>query len=182
MNKTRVTSRVLTIVLLCAFPAAAVAQSGGDEASSNVTSSLKALHELTVGNILKTAEMLDEELYAYRPTEDVRTVGQLIGHVANAQYMFCSIAGDKENPSTVNIEETVTAKADLVAALKEASAFCAGIYDGMTDAAGAEIKSVFGREMAASAILAFNSTHNYEHYGNLVTYMRMNGIVPPSSM
>ena len=181
MTMPRLATCVLTLVLLCAFPAIAAAQSGG-EASRAVTTSLKSLNDITMGNILKTAEMLDEELYSYRPTEDVRSVGQLLGHLANAQYMFCSIAGGKENPSTVNIEETVTAKADLVAALKESSAFCTSVYDGMSDAAGAEIKSVFGMEMAASAVLAFNSAHNYEHYGNLVTYMRMNGLVPPSSM
>ncbi len=52
----------------------------------------------------------------------------------------------------------------------------------MTDASGAEIKNLFGMEIAASAIMAFNSAHNYEHYGNLVTYMRIKGVVPPSSM
>jgi uncharacterized damage-inducible protein DinB len=51
----------------------------------------------------------------------------------------------------------------------------------MTDAQGAEARTLFGNPMAASAVLAFNTTHNYEHYGNLVTYMRLNGIVPPSS-
>ena len=51
----------------------------------------------------------------------------------------------------------------------------------MSDADGSEMRNLFGNEMAASAVLAFGATHNYEHYGNLVTYMRLNGIVPPSS-
>ena len=71
---------------------------------------------------------------------------------------------------------------DLIEALTTAFAFCDEAYASMTDAQGAEMVELFGNEMAKSAVLAFNSAHNYEHYGNLVTYMRLNGIVPPSSM
>jgi uncharacterized damage-inducible protein DinB len=82
----------------------------------------------------------------------------------------------------VNFEETATTKEDIIAALESSLDYCAGVYEGMTDETGAEMTTVFGMEMARSAILALNSAHNYEHYGNLVTYMRINGIVPPSSM
>lgn len=181
---------LLAIVLLFGFPAAALAQDGevkptalteDKDAAKPVVSSLKGLHGITSTNIMKTAELLGEELYAYRPTEEVRTAGQMLAHVANAQYLFCSVAADEANPSEVNYEETATTKEAIITALKDAFDYCEGIYDGMSDAEGAEMRSLFGREMAASGILAFNSTHNYEHYGNLVTYMRMNGIVPPSS-
>lgn len=172
---------ILLLALVLMMPGLALAQSG-DEPSTVVMKSMKGLHGITANNLMKTAEMLSDEMYAYRPTDDVRTAGQLLAHVANAQYMFCSIAAGEESPSKVNLEETATAKADIVAALKSASEYCAGVYDRMTDVQGAEMRSLFGRmEMAASAVLAFNSAHNYEHYGNLVTYMRINGIVPPSS-
>ena len=174
-------SRIVLLSLLLAIPGLSLAQSGG-EPSTAVIKSMKGLHGITTGNLLKTAEMLDDEMYAYRPTEDVRTAGQLLAHVGNAQYMFCSIAAGEESPSKVNLEETATTKSDIVAALKSASEYCAGVYDKMTDEQGAEMRNLFGRmEMAASAVLAFNSAHNYEHYGNLVTYMRINGLVPPSS-
>jgi uncharacterized damage-inducible protein DinB len=117
----------------------------------------------------------------FRPTEEVRSAGQILAHVANAQFMFCSVAAGQENPSKVNFEETATAKADIIAALEASLEYCGGVYDGMTDEAGAEMKDLFGMKMAAAAVLAFNSAHNYEHYGNLATYMRINGIVPPSS-
>jgi uncharacterized damage-inducible protein DinB len=177
------TQRVLafTLVLLIGLPAMAFAQ---DDASSSkaVTLSLKGLHDMTSAYIMKTAEMLDEAIYAYRPTDEVRTSGQILAHVANAQFLFCSAAAGEESPAQENYEEVATTKADIIAALKAGFEYCAGVYEGMTDTAGAEMKSFFGQEMAGSAILAFNTTHNYEHYGNLVTYMRINGIVPPSSM
>ncbi len=166
---------IFALVLLFGLPAAANAQNA-------VTASLKGLHEMTAGNILKAAEMLDEDVYAFQPTDDVRTTGQLFAHIANAQFAFCSTAAGEESPNSQNYEETATSKAAIVAALKAGFDYCGGVYDGMTDAAGAEVKNLFGMQMAATAILAFNTTHNYEHYGNVVTYMRINGLVPPSSM
>ena len=167
---------VLT-AMLCILPALAFAQ----DSDSAVTASLKGLHDLTSTNILKTAELLSEDVYAYQPTEDVRTAGQILAHIANAQFMFCSSAAGEDNPNGENFEETATTKEAITAALKSGFDYCGGVYDGMNDAAGAEMRSFFGREMAVSGILAFNTTHNYEHYGNLVTYMRLNDIVPPSS-
>lgn len=172
------TLRTLAAVSLCALAVPVLAQEAPAEP---VTASLAGLHQITATNLTATAVMLDEAMYAYRPTEEVRTAGQILAHVANAQYMFCSTAAGEASPNEANLEETATTKAEIVEALDAAFAYCAGVYDAMTDAEGAAMRTFFGNEMAASAILAFNSTHNYEHYGNLVTYMRMNGIVPPSS-
>ena len=171
-------------LLLCIFSANAFAQeekAGESAMDSPVTASLKGLHHMTGANIMSTAEMLDEEMYAYQPTEGVRTAGQILAHIATAQYFICSTAAGEDNPNGENFEETATTKADIVAALEVSFAYCDGVYDAMTDAQGAEARNIFGNDMAASGVLAFNSTHNYEHYGNLVTYMRMNGVVPPSS-
>lgn len=173
------TLRILALALmLFALPTLVFAQDG----ATAVTASLKGLHGITQTNIMKTAEMLSDELYAYQPTEEVRTAGQILAHIANAQFLFCAAAAGEDNPNGENFEETATTKEAITAALKAGFAYCEGVYDGMTDTAGAEVRSFFGQEMAASGILAFNSAHNYEHYGNLVTYMRMNDIVPPSSM
>ncbi|MDX1545503.1 MAG: DinB family protein [Rhodothermales bacterium] len=168
-------------MMLLALPAVALAQNG-DGPDEPVTASLKGLHDITKNNLMKTAEMLDDAMYAYQPTEEVRTAGQILAHVANAQYAFCAAAAGEDSPNATNYEEAATTKADIVAALEAAFAYCDGVYAEMTDAEGAEVRNVFGMEMAASAILAFNAAHNYEHYGNLVTYMRINGMTPPSSM
>lgn len=146
-----------------------------------VTQSLQRLHEVSNTYIMSTAEMLDEELYAYRPTDEVRSTGEILGHIANAQFMFCSAAAGEENPNGENFEERTT-RAGLIEALEMGFTYCDGVYDGMTDEAGAGSVDLFGGPNTAHGVLAFNSAHNFEHYGNLVTYMRMNGIVPPSSM
>ena len=74
--------------------------------------------------IIASAEMLPEENYGFRPTEEVRSFGELIGHLANAGYFFCSSVLDEDSPNSVDIEETVTAKAELVEALKTSFAYC----------------------------------------------------------
>lgn len=148
---------------------------------SAVTESLKGLHDITKQNVVATAEMVSEDLYGYQPTEEVRTLGGILAHIANAQYMFCSAAAGEANPNSENFEETLSGKDATVAALEAAFSYCDGVYADMTDEVGAEMRDFFGG-MTASGVLAFNSAHNYEHYGNLVTYMRINGIVPPSSM
>jgi len=149
--------------------------------ANNVTGSLKGLHDVTAGNLKATAEKVPEELYSYRPTEEVRSLGQILAHVAGAQFLFCAAAAGEDSPNSENFEETRTEKAQIVEALGMGMDYCDQVYAGMSDAQGQEMVSFFGNDMAASAVLAFNSAHNYEHYGNLVTYMRINDIVPPSS-
>lgn len=146
-----------------------------------VTQSLQGLHGITKTNIMATAELLDEELYAYRPTDEVRSMGEILAHVANAQFMFCSAVAGEENPNGENFEQSRTTKAAIIEALDMGFTYCDDVYQGMTDEAGAASVQFFGGPNTAHGVLAFNSAHNYEHYGNLVTYMRMNSIVPPSS-
>jgi uncharacterized damage-inducible protein DinB len=169
----RLLATVIALWLSC--PLAASAQ------TDPVVASLKGLNDITTTNIRATAETLDEALFSFRPTEEVRSMGQILGHIAGAQYTFCSVAAGETNPNSENFEETATTKAQLIAALEGGFAYCTEVYAGMTDAKGAESVSFFGTPMAVSGVLAFNSAHNYEHYGNLVTYMRLNGVVPPSS-
>ena len=97
----------------------------------------------------------------------MRTFGQLIGHVADAQYTICSIALGERGPAP-NVEKTKTSKADLIAALKEAFAYCDRAYDSMTDAAGSRMVNLFGSDAPRLGVLTVNNLHNFEHYGNLV--------------
>jgi len=86
--------------------------------------------------------------------------------------------GSEQGPG---VEKNKTAKADLVAALKDAFAYCDQVYDSMTDASAAQIIKVLGRDAPRVTALTFNAAHLDEHYGNIVTYMRLKGLVPPSS-
>jgi uncharacterized damage-inducible protein DinB len=130
--------------------------------------------------LIRSAEKMPEENYSFKPADSVRSYGQLIGHLADGQYEFCSVALAEKNPEP-NIEKTKTSKADLIAALKTAFAYCDKAYDGMTDASGSQIVKMFGNDSPKLGVLNFNNVHNWEHYGNLVTYMRIKNIVPPSS-
>lgn len=167
----RTLTPALVLALLAPLPGAA----------QTVTETLAGLHAVTRTNIMATAELLDEELYAFRPTDEVRSMGEILAHVANAQYLFCSAAAGEESPQTENFEETRTSKAGIIEALEMGFGYCDGVYDAMTDDAGSRSVDFFTGPNTAFGVLAFNSAHNYEHYGNLVTYMRLNGIVPPSS-
>jgi uncharacterized damage-inducible protein DinB len=132
------------------------------------------------GILLRAAENMPEESYGFRPVDSVRTYGQIVGHVADAQYFFCSIALGETNPAP-KIEKTKTSKSDLVAALKEAFAYCDRAHGSMTEATSTRTATLFGGETPKLGVLDVNSLHSVEHYGNLVTYMRIKGIVPPTS-
>ena len=131
--------------------------------------------------VVRAAEKMPEENYSFKPTPEVRSFGQLIGHEADANYMFCALATGETNPSK-GIEKTKTSKADLVAALKDAVAYCTKAFDGMTDVKGSEMVKIFGSmNVARLTVLSLNTAHTDEHYGNMVTYLRIKGIVPPTS-
>ena len=155
---------------------------GSPPAPANpVSMSEKGLYGFMSNAVVRAAEKMPEENYSFKPTPDVRSFGQLIGHEADANYMFCSQALGEPNPNK-GIEKTKTTKADLVAALKDAVAYCTKAYGGMTDAKGSEMVKIFGSmNIARLTVLSLNTAHTDEHYGNIVTYMRLKGLVPPTS-
>src|SRR5882672_7484741 len=130
--------------------------------------------------LVRSAQKMPEENYSFKPTDTVRSYGQIIGHVADAQYLFCSMALGEKNPA-LDIEHTKTSKADLIAALNAGFVYCDKAYDGMTDASAVQTIKLFGNDAPRLSALTANNMHNLEHYGNLVTYMRLKNIVPPSS-
>lgn len=148
--------------------------------SDPLSAGQKFLYTNIKNNLLRAAEKMPEDNYSFKPTPDVRSFGQLVGHVADAQYLFCSGVVGEKNPSP-GVEKGKTAKADLVQAIKDGFAYCDKAYDGMTDSHAAQMIKFFGRDQTKMTILSFNTAHDNEHYGNMVTYMRLKGLVPPSS-
>jgi uncharacterized damage-inducible protein DinB len=139
----------------------------------------KGLYTTVKGYILKSAEKMPEANYAFKPSPEVRNYGAILGHLADDQYFFCSAA--KGETKATEIEKKVTTKAALIEELKTAFAYCDAAYDSLTDANGAMMMK-FGRgERTMSGILNFNVAHDFEHYGNIITYLRIKGLVPPSS-
>jgi len=163
------------------------------------TASAQPANPLTVGatqhygiiknNVTRAAAKTPDDVSPFRPTPEVRTIAQLIAHLADANYRLCSILAGQDPPMDAGIEKSKSGKTDLVKALAESFAYCDKQYAAMTDAAGTPIiKFDAGGEgsrvpiqMPRFTVLAFHTAHAFEHYGNLVTYMRLKGIVPPSS-
>jgi len=172
-----------TMVLFLSIPLTGLLSAQSTPAqpvSDPLSAGNKRIYEIVKNYLVKAAEKMPEENYAFKPTPEVRSFGQIVGHVADAQYGFYSAALGEKNPAP-GIEKSKTTKTDLVQALKDGFAYCDKAYDGMTDAHAAEIVKFFGRDSAKLSVLAFNNAHNDEHYGNIVTYMRLKGLVPPSS-
>jgi len=131
--------------------------------------------------VMATAEDTPESLYPFKPTPDVRSFGQILAHIADAQKALCEGTHGSNVNLTDSIEKSATTKPAIIAALKDTFAACRTIMSGLSDADAARLVP-FGRDPASiSTILAFTISHGNEHYGNQVTYMRLNGIVPPSS-
>jgi uncharacterized damage-inducible protein DinB len=151
--------------------------------SSAVTASIRIPYEASKGFIIAAAEQFPEAKYSYQPTKDVRTFGQIVGHIADGNYLFCKNAST-EQPPQESVEKTATKKADLQKALAAAFAYCDRAFAALNDqtgAAPATIAEIGDMKTTRLGALSFNGAHNYEHYGNLVTYMRLNKMVPPSS-
>ena len=118
--------------------------------------------------------------YAFKPTPKVRSFAEILGHLANEHYAICSSVKGEANPNAKDFEKT-TAKDEMLKALNDSIAYCDPVYAGMTDARAVEKVKIFDSDDTRYGGLAVNVTHDSEHYGNLVTYLRLKDIVPPSS-
>jgi uncharacterized damage-inducible protein DinB len=168
------------LVALTVACAAVQAQEPSTAPANPITASEKGFYALVSGEVVAAAEKMPEENYSFKPTPEVRSFGQLVGHLADAQYGFCSSAISEPNP-VKGIENTKTSKADLVAALKDGVAYCNKAFAGMTDAKGSQMVKMMNYDVARLTVLSVNTAHTDEHYGNMVTYLRLKSIVPPSS-
>jgi uncharacterized damage-inducible protein DinB len=164
----------LTLTLCAAGPAPA-------QDANPMTTAITAQFRLISGNITKAAAKMSAADYPFKPTPEVRSFAGLIGHITNANYMICSTVAGEKNPSPGDAEAMDLSKAALAVALEASFGYCEGVLGRMTDAEGQVMVKYFLGEQPKLAVLAFNNAHNMEHYGNIVTYMRMKGLVPPSS-
>jgi hypothetical protein len=170
----------LALVLLVFGAAPGAAQSAGNPISEAVRQDWQR----AARNVKESAEQMPAELYAFKPVDTVRTFGQMLGHIAGVNYLYCGAAiGDKTPREEDAIEKSATTKEALVKALGESFVFCDKAFAALTDqTAGEQVDMPFGGGKGARVSpLLGNTTHVNEHYGNLVTYFRLKGMVPPSS-
>ena len=159
---------LLTLAFLAALVPALGAQAAAPAKSSLGAEAIRGNWETVTGYIIRAAEQVPEADYGFKPTPEVRSFGELFGHVAGAQDMFCALALGEPAPAEDAVEKAATGKAALVAALRKSTENCNRAYR-QADAALAGDVQVFGKTRTRRGVLAMNALHNGEHYGNIVT-------------
>ena len=137
-------------------------------------------------NLTGSAEKMPAEHFSFRPSPDVRTYAELFGHTMQAQYGYCSVVKGVPNPTAgKELEKIVTDKAGVIQMVKDSFDFCDDAFAKLTNENALDIITAGTapnqRQLARANQLTMLVVHGNEHYGNLVTYMRIKGIVPPSS-
>lgn len=176
-------------LLLAAFSTAAAAQPAGSDSESPA---LRYFYtDYAKKNLLASAEQMPEAGYAFRPTSGTRTFAELLGHVADAQYLFCSSARGEPNPrpaveapgrsSAAAIEKTAKTKAEVTAALRESFAYCDDVFARLRDADLSRATKLLGQDQSIAMVTNLAIVHLVEHYGQVTVYLRLKGLVPPSS-
>ena len=136
-------------------------------------------------NLLKLAEKMPAENYTFRPTPEVETFGRRVAHIADANMNVCTGLNGERKPLGA---ASKTSKADLVAALKESFAYCDAVFDSLTDQTAREMVSSrlggpFPPDPNRSRLATLYNLvrHSNEMYGYMAVYLRLKGIVPPTS-
>ena len=126
---------------------------------------------------------MPEAKYSFKPVASVRTFGEILAHVAGANYIFCAAAKGEKSPHAEDaFEKTATTAPAIIKALQESIVYCDAAYTALDDRQCRQKRSTApfgGGKTARAAALMGNTGHLQEHYGNLVTYLRINGLVPP---
>jgi len=170
------------LIVSCLSLAAALPLAAEDKpaAPTTVSGGMAMMYGNIKTTLVKAAEKMPEENYSFKPTPEVRSFGQIVGHVADAQHFICKMAMGQEGAYSPDVEKGKTSKADLIAALKESSAGCDAVFK-QSEADLAKPMKLFGMDANRAAAATLVIGHAFEHYGNMVTYLRLKGIVPPSS-
>jgi len=165
-------------VVMAALAVTAMATPAAAQGAPDV--SMKGQYEMVKGWITKSAAMMPEADYSFKPTPQVRSFGQVLGHIANAVGMICVAPTGAKSPLAGDAEK-LASKAEITKALADAFDACDKAWAGVTPSSNTEMVDFFGKSQTRMAVIAFNTSHAFEHYGNLVTYLRLKNLVPPSS-
>lgn len=171
----------------CYAVAFAVAMLGGTlhaQAANPLSSELLQMYTIIKTNLLKMAQKMPEQAYSFKPVPEVETFARRVAHIAGANLRTC--AGLKGETKTLDMASK-TGKAEMVAALQESFAYCDGVFNALTDATAVEmvngrIGSPPTQEPRTRLSTMWNVVrHSNELYGYMAVYLRLNGVVPPSS-
>ena len=144
-------------------------------AQNPLTTTLSIFRSNMQDKIMKAADAMQESKYSYRPTKDVRSFAEILDHVAEISYALCSNVKGEAPPATASVKGS---KTEIMAYLKGAFGYCDGVYSGFTDAHLNDPADFWGHKTNKMFILTQVANHDALHYGNLVTYLRLNGLEP----
>jgi uncharacterized damage-inducible protein DinB len=149
------------------------------------TAYLKGQYATVKANLTGSADKMPAEHFGFRPSPDVMTYSELLGHLMNTQYGYCNAVKGGPSPAAGRDFMKTTDKAAMIQIVKDSFAYCDDAFAGLTEANALEMISVGvapnQRQIGRANQLTQLVVHGNEHYGNLVTYMRIKGVVPPSS-
>ena len=171
---------VLIGITVSVLPTMAHAQIAQDlpnpsAAPNPLTNTLSLFRSNMQDKIMKSAEAMPASKYSYRPTPDVRSFAEILNHISDISYFLCSNARGEAPPPPASAR---VSKAEIVASLKGSFVYCDGAFSGFTDAHLNDPADFFGHRTNKMFILTQVGNHDALHYGNLVTYLRLNGLVP----
>jgi hypothetical protein len=166
--------------VLAASAAFAQAPAAAPQKISLATGLQRAYNNIKL-NLTEMSTKMPEADYTYQPTKEVRTFGQLLGHVTNSQFNSCSVAKGEANPNQGIDNEKKTTKAEFVKALADSFAYCDAVFAALTDASAVEFVKQGQNEVVRAVALSNLIAHSNEIYGTAVPYMRIKGLVPPST-
>jgi uncharacterized damage-inducible protein DinB len=155
------------------------------QTANPLSSELRVAYTTIKTNLLKMADKMPDDRYLFKPVPEIETFGRRVAHIADANYRTC--AGLKGERKALGAASK-TAKPDLVAAIRESFAYCDGVFESLTDATAVEMVNgaigspPFPGQMRTRLSTLWNVVrHSNEMYGYMSVYLRLNGVVPPSS-
>jgi uncharacterized protein YciI/uncharacterized damage-inducible protein DinB len=172
------------LAALCsiAVATAALAQSTAQPADPQAQT-LKQFYNFNKRVIIASAEKMPAEHYGFKPAPEVRSFAELVGHVADGNYLTCSPVKGEPNPQKEiqHTEKTAKTKDEVIKSLKASFDYCDAVFNNLSDATLKETYKQGDRDRPKASMATLNVYHGGEHYGNIVVYLRLKGLVPPSS-
>lgn len=167
------------MMLLSAIPVFAQPQAGAQRVT--VVGRLQQQYNQAKTNLTQSAEKMTDETSTFKPSPDVRTFAGVFAHVAQFHYIYCSQFKGGPNPNQDNLEQTKTTRADAMKALAESFAYCDEAFSSLTDDTATQFVPGRGGEQSKVVPLMNLIAHDNEEYGIATIYLRMKGLVPPST-
>ena len=145
---------------------------------------MEGLREILAGykrNLVEAVQKTPEGYLDFRPTAEVNSYREMVGHIVDAQYAICATAKQEKNPQPERIVKKVLSKADLVSAVQSSFGYCDDVLAGLDSTKLAQKVKTGSSEYTISYHAVHSVEHTALHYGNLITYMRLRGVVPPET-